>query len=35
MKDKLVRLAIAASALALLAFFGGIGEIFTNGLKWG
>jgi hypothetical protein len=34
-KEKLARLALAVAALAMVAVFAGLGEVFTNGLKWG
>jgi hypothetical protein len=34
-KERLVRLALAVAILATVAFFGAIGEVFPNGLKWG
>jgi hypothetical protein len=35
LKERLARLALAVAVLAMLAFWGGLGEIVTNGLKWG
>lgn len=35
LKEKLARLALAVAALAMVAFWAGLGDVFTNGLKWG
>ena len=35
LKEKLTRLAFAVAALAMVAFWAGLGDIFPDGLKWG
>lgn len=35
MKEKLLRLALAVAGLALIAFWGGLGDVLPMGLKWG
>ena len=35
MKERLVRLALAVAALALIVYGSGLGDILPNGLKWG
>jgi hypothetical protein len=34
-QEKLARLVLAVAALALVAFWGGLGDVVINGLKWG
>jgi len=35
LKEKLARLALAVAALAMVAFWAGLGDIVINGLTWG
>ncbi len=35
LKERLMRLALAVAGLALIAFWGALGDILPNGLKWG